>query len=48
MVGIIDEIQMPSTEASQNPKLLDTKTRVQSTLPAEPQRRNGRSQFLVF
>lgn len=48
MVGIIDEIQMPSTEASQNPKLLDTKTRVQSTLPAEPQRRNGRLQLMCY
>lgn len=42
MVGVIDEICMPATETNMNPKLIDTKTRVQGTLPAEPQRRNGR------
>lgn len=42
MVGVIDEIHMPATETNRNPKLIDTKTRVRGTLPAEPQRRNGR------
>jgi exonuclease V len=42
MVGVIDEIRMPTTESDRNPILVDTKTRVRDTLPAEPQRRNGR------
>ena len=42
MVGVIDEIRMPATETDRNPMLVDTKTRVRDTLPAEPQRRNGR------
>lgn len=42
MVGVIDEIRIPATETDRNPILVDTKTRVRDTLPAEPQRRNGR------
>lgn len=42
MVGVIDEVRMPSTENDHNPILIDTKTRARDTLPAEPQRRNGR------
>lgn len=42
MVGIIDEVRMPLTENDHNPILIDTKTRARDTLPAEPQRRNGR------
>lgn len=42
MVGVIDEVRMPSTENDRNPILIDTKTRARDTLPAEPQRRNGR------
>lgn len=33
---------MPLTENDHNPILIDTKTRSRDTLPAEPQRRNGR------
>lgn len=42
IVGVIDEIRMPSTENDHNPILIDTKTRARDTLPSEPQRRNGR------
>ena len=42
MVGMVDEVRMPVTETDRNPILVDIKTRVQDTLPAEPQRRNGR------
>ena len=42
MVGVIDEIRMPLAENDSNPILIDTKTRTRNTLPAEPQRRNGR------
>ena len=42
MVGMVDEVRMPVTETDRNPILVDIKTRVQGTLPAEPQRRNGR------
>uniref|UniRef100_A0A2N9FG99 PD-(D/E)XK endonuclease-like domain-containing protein n=1 Tax=Fagus sylvatica TaxID=28930 RepID=A0A2N9FG99_FAGSY len=45
MVGVIDEIRIPATETDRNPILVDTKTRVRDTLPAEPQRRNGRYEF---
>ncbi|KAG7950051.1 hypothetical protein I3843_13G093500 [Carya illinoinensis] len=48
MVGVIDEICMPATETNMNPKLIDTKTRVRGTLPAEPQRRNGRLQLMCY
>lgn len=42
MVGVIDEIRMPETEANRNPILVETKTRAQARSPAEPQQRNGR------
>lgn len=44
IVGIIDEVRKASAEESSDtgPVLTDTKTRVRDTLPAEPQRRNGR------
>ncbi|KAK4358752.1 hypothetical protein RND71_020981 [Anisodus tanguticus] len=42
MVGIIDEIRMPKGQSDAYPMLVDTKTRVGASLPAEPQRRNGR------
>lgn len=43
MIGVIDEVRMPLTENDHhNPILIDTKTRARDTLPAEPQRRNGR------
>lgn len=45
MVGVIDEVRMPLTENGHNPILIDTKTRARDTLPAEPQRRNGRYLF---
>ncbi|XP_062015836.1 exonuclease V, chloroplastic-like [Rosa rugosa] len=48
MVGVIDEVQMPATETQRNPLLVDTKTRVKDTLPAEPQRRNGRLQLMCY
>ncbi|KAI3450522.1 hypothetical protein Pfo_007187 [Paulownia fortunei] len=47
MVGIIDEIRM-SVESKRFPVLVDTKTRVQATLPGEPQRRNGRLQLMCY
>lgn len=47
MVGVVDEIRMPVTETIRNPLLVDTKTRVKDTLPAEPQRRNGRYALLL-
>ncbi|OAY37964.1 exonuclease V, chloroplastic isoform X2 [Manihot esculenta] len=47
MVGIVDEIRMPEGE-NRNPILVDTKTRVQDTRPAEPQRRNGRLQLMCY
>lgn len=44
IIGIIDEVRKASPEGSSDigPILTDTKTRVRDTLPAEPQRRNGR------
>lgn len=48
MVGIIDEIRMPESEAKRLPILVDTKTRVRATLPSEPQRRNGRLQLMCY
>ncbi|KAK7854599.1 exonuclease V, chloroplastic isoform X1 [Quercus suber] len=48
MVGVIDEIRIPATETDRNPILVDTKTRVRDTLPAEPQRRNGRLQLMCY
>ncbi|PSR95170.1 Exonuclease [Actinidia chinensis var. chinensis] len=48
MVGVVDEIRMPLTETENNPTFVDTKTRQQATLPAEPQRRNGRLQLMCY
>ncbi|KAL6953712.1 hypothetical protein U1Q18_020961 [Sarracenia purpurea var. burkii] len=48
MVGKIDEIRMPVIKTEKNPTLVDTKTRTQATLPAEPQRRNGRLQLMCY
>ncbi|XP_057454293.1 exonuclease V, chloroplastic-like [Lotus japonicus] len=48
IVGVIDEIRMPSTENDHNPILIDTKTRARDTLPSEPQRRNGRLQLMCY
>ncbi|XP_043708266.1 exonuclease V, chloroplastic-like [Telopea speciosissima] len=48
MVGVIDEIRMPLTEEIRTPSLVDTKTRVQASLPSEPQRRNGRLQLMCY
>ncbi|XP_027345392.1 exonuclease V, chloroplastic-like [Abrus precatorius] len=48
MVGVIDEIRMPLIENHHNPILIDTKTRARDTLPAEPQRRNGRLQLMCY
>ncbi|GAV62081.1 Morph_protein1 domain-containing protein [Cephalotus follicularis] len=49
MVGVIDEIRMPVNETDRSPLLVDTKTRVRDTLPAEPQRRNGsRLQLMCY
>ncbi|KAF3535110.1 hypothetical protein F2Q69_00019248 [Brassica cretica] len=44
IVGVIDEVRKASAEDSSDtgPLLIDTKTRGRDTLPAEPQRRNGR------
>lgn len=43
-MGVIDEVRKASAEESSDtgPLLIDTKTRGRDTLPAEPQRRNGR------
>ncbi|KAM7522309.1 hypothetical protein LguiA_012211 [Lonicera macranthoides] len=48
MGGVIDEIRMSGTETSQNPTLVETKTRALDTLPAEPQRRNARLQLMCY
>uniref|UniRef100_A0A1J3F171 Exonuclease V, chloroplastic n=1 Tax=Noccaea caerulescens TaxID=107243 RepID=A0A1J3F171_NOCCA len=50
IVGIIDEVRKATTEESSDigPLLIDTKTRVRDTLPAEPQRRNGRFQLMLY
>ncbi|CAJ1979349.1 unnamed protein product [Sphenostylis stenocarpa] len=48
IVGVIDEIRMPLTGNDHNPILIDTKTRARDTLPAEPQRRNGRLQLMCY
>ncbi|CAH2069340.1 unnamed protein product [Thlaspi arvense] len=47
IVGIIDEVKRASEEDNK-PLLSDTKTRVRDTLPAEPQRRNGRLQVMLY
>ncbi|KAL7264692.1 hypothetical protein ACSBR1_002619 [Camellia fascicularis] len=48
MVGVVDEIRMPVNETEKNPTLLDIKTRVQATVPSEPQRRNGMLQLMCY
>ncbi|XVE59774.1 hypothetical protein DITRI_Ditri05aG0074100 [Diplodiscus trichospermus] len=48
LVGVIDEIRMPKTESDRKPILVDTKTRERDSLPAEPQRRNGRLQLMLY
>ncbi|XP_010541347.1 PREDICTED: exonuclease V, chloroplastic isoform X2 [Tarenaya hassleriana] len=49
IVGIIDEVRKPPTESSDScPLLIDTKTRHRDTLPAEPQRRNGKLQLMLY
>ncbi|OVA18149.1 Exonuclease V [Macleaya cordata] len=48
MVGVIDEIRMPATDTVRNPLLVETKTRTQASLPAEPQKRNGRLQLMCY
>ncbi|TYJ43800.1 hypothetical protein E1A91_A03G178400v1 [Gossypium mustelinum] len=48
LVGVIDELRMPENGSDRNPILVDTKTRVRDTLPAEPQIRNGRLQLMCY
>ncbi|CAN6840902.1 unnamed protein product [Brassica oleracea var. botrytis] len=50
IVGVIDEVRKASAEDSSDtgPLLIDTKTRGRDTLPAEPQRRNGRLQVMLY
>ncbi|XP_055834998.1 exonuclease V, chloroplastic [Solanum dulcamara] len=48
MVGVIDEIRMPEGQSDAYPMLVDTKTRVEASLPLEPQRRNGRLQLMCY
>ncbi|KAL1208600.1 Exonuclease V [Cardamine amara subsp. amara] len=50
IVGIIDELRKAYAEESSDsgPILIDTKTRLRGTLPAEPQRRNGRLQLMLY
>ncbi|XP_074303486.1 exonuclease V, chloroplastic [Silene latifolia] len=48
MVGVIDELRMPVTENGRNLVLVDTKTRRQPRIPAEPQCRNGRLQLMCY
>ncbi|XP_030546072.1 exonuclease V, chloroplastic [Rhodamnia argentea] len=48
MVGVIDEVRMPVCGTERNPILVDIKTRVRNSLPAEPQRRNGRFQLMCY
>ncbi|KAL9243885.1 hypothetical protein vseg_017722 [Gypsophila vaccaria] len=48
MVGVIDEIRMPLSGNERNLILVDTKTRRQPRIPAEPQRRNGRLQLMCY
>lgn len=44
VVGVIDEIRMTRCV----PTLVETKTRSQNSLPAEPQQRNGRLQLMCY
>ncbi|KAF8039797.1 hypothetical protein BT93_B2109 [Corymbia citriodora subsp. variegata] len=46
--GVIDEVRMPVNGTERNPILVDIKTRVRNSLPAEPQRRNGRFQLMCY
>ncbi|XWS71326.1 hypothetical protein CRYUN_Cryun03dG0128600 [Craigia yunnanensis] len=48
LVGVIDEIRMPEKESDGKPILVETKTRVRDSLPAEPQRRNQRLQLMLY
>ncbi|XP_010443837.1 PREDICTED: exonuclease V, chloroplastic-like isoform X1 [Camelina sativa] len=50
IVGIIDELRNAYAQESSDtgPILIDTKTRLRDTLPAEPQRRNGRLQLMLY
>lgn len=48
MVGVIDELQLPTTESIQSPFLVENKTRSQSTLPSEAQMRNGKLQLMCY
>lgn len=48
IAGVIDEIQMLEINTSRIPMLIDTKTRVRDTIPAEPQRRNGKLQLMCY
>lgn len=49
VIGVIDEIRMPEkgSDTDRRPIIVDTKTRVQDSLPAEPQRRNGRYAYFI-
>ncbi|KAJ4786237.1 exonuclease V-like protein [Rhynchospora pubera] len=48
LVGVIDELRVPTNERTINPILVDTKTRSKPTLPAEPQKRNARFQLMCY
>lgn len=48
MVGVIDELRMPITGNDRKLTLVDTKTRSQPRLPAEPQCRNARLQLMFY
>ncbi|KAG6570766.1 Exonuclease V, chloroplastic, partial [Cucurbita argyrosperma subsp. sororia] len=48
MVGVIDEIQMLEIGTCKVPMLIDTKTRMRHTIPAEPQQRNGKLQLMCY
>ncbi|KAK6138058.1 hypothetical protein DH2020_028196 [Rehmannia glutinosa] len=48
ITGTIDEIRMSLSRSNGYPTLLETKTRVQATLPGEPQRRNGKFQLSCY
>ncbi|KAL6624321.1 hypothetical protein ACP70R_031642 [Stipagrostis hirtigluma subsp. patula] len=48
MVGVIDEIRMPTDGVSSHPILADTKTRSKPTIPSEAQKRNGRLQLMCY
>lgn len=48
MVGVIDELHLPTTEYVHSPFLVEIKTRSQSTLPSEAQKRNGKLQLMCY